>query len=392
MAFFITRGREIFRLIYMDSKPSNPSTAPTSEAINQQASVWMKRGLALLDANTPASLLEALGYFDEAIKLRRQLPLAANPRFRYGLAACWMNRGDALTRLASAEKLAAALRSYDEALAQLRDLPLDDDPLYRRRLAIAWQNRGLILQKQKALTEAEKSFTAAIGVLQAEGAVKISDRTQILATVWMNRANSLILQKNPDAAMAARDAARQTLSLVTAIQTDDLVVAEAGFKARHILCQAIAQLLVENKFTDEAKKDFIAETTDAVDEGLSLAQNWERRGVNQFRHLAQELFRFGTRVYQIYQPHFLDEFLLENLDPAHAPTTFTDNPEMQMAALESVWRAFGEIQRHGFKALNTPEFSGLLERLRALRVMEERLAKLRQNQKSGTGETPVPPC
>jgi tetratricopeptide (TPR) repeat protein len=350
-----------------------------AEATNKQASIWMKRGIALLNANTADKLAEAIGCFDKAIELRRALPLAANPMFPYGLAAGWMNRADALTRLGNSKNLAEALHSYDEALTLLRGLPLDANPLFHRRLAIAWQNRGLVLQRQNAPDEAKKSFEEAVAVLQGKRAVEISDHRQILAAVRLNHANILISQKKDSFAVEARTAAKETLPLVSETEEKDLSAAEIGFKARHILCQAIAKLLAGKNLEDSEIENLVAEATDAVDEGLALARKWERQGINQFRPLALELFRFGARVYQIYQPHFLNEFLLENFDPARSPDAFVGSSEMQAAALESLWRAFREVQRGGFKTLNTPEFSELLERLRELRVVEDRLAELRRH-------------
>ncbi len=177
-----------------------------AHAANREASGWMKRGLALLDEKSPASLAEALTHFERAIELRRTLPLAADPLFRYGLAACWMNRGDALTRLGSAANLAAALQSYDTALEVLRDLPLDENPLFRRRVAIAWQNRGITLQTQGDgnLAEAAKSFGETIAVLQNEKAAAIADRDYLLATAWMNQANALVRDHHPTPAKGRR--------------------------------------------------------------------------------------------------------------------------------------------------------------------------------------------
>jgi hypothetical protein len=353
---------------------------PRFDAVNRQASVWMKRGLALLNENTPASLQEAIAYFDRAIELRRHLPPEVNPFFSYGLAAGWMNRGDALTRLGSVENLAEAVRAYDAALAALRDLPLAANPLFRRRAAIAWQNRGLTLAAQGALSqaEAEKSFAAAAAVLQHEKAAAIEDRDQLLATALMNHANVLTRRGTGEALAQARAAAKNALALTAQTEMQDAAAAEIGLKARHILCQAIAGRLAENDFSAEAKAEWVAEATDAVDDGLTLAQSWEQRGVTQFRSLARELFRFGARVYQIFQPQFLNEFLLEQLDPAQSSGAFAADAGMHAAALESLWRTFREIQRGGFKTLNTPQFAELLEKLRGLRLVEDRLAELRR--------------
>ncbi|HEY4415806.1 MAG TPA: hypothetical protein VGO57_08950 [Verrucomicrobiae bacterium] len=365
----------------MNQDEVNPSQPPSPEALNQQASIWMKRGLALLEASTPVSLLEAIGCFDQAIQLRQQLPLATTAKFRYGLAACWMNRADALTRLKTVKNLAEAVRNYDESLALLHSLPLEEDPLYRRRLAIAWQNRGLTLHTQgapAALVEAERAFAEAITVLQHERAVDILDWKPVLATVWMNRANTLILQKTEAAAIAARLAAKQALALTIPIETKDLSAAKTGFRARYILCQAVAQMLADKNFAEFASDELVAEVTDTVDDGLTLVQEWERQGMAGFRRGAADLFRFGTRVYQTYQPHFLNEFLLENIDPERSSAAFVGSPEMHAAAIESLWRAFRGIQQQGFKTLSTPEFDDFLEQLRTLRVAEERLTGLRQ--------------
>jgi hypothetical protein len=84
----------------------------------------------------------------------------------------------------------------------------------------------------------------------------------------------------------------------------------------------------------------VGAATDAVDEGLAIARQWEQRGVDRFRGLAYDLVRFGTRVYRLYQPQFLSEFVLENLDPARSSGAYVGSPEMRAAALESLWLSF----------------------------------------------------
>src|SRR5262245_6728094 len=103
----------------------------------------MKRGIELLNQGSMEGAAEALGLFESALSLRRQLPIDAVPLFRYGLAACLLNRADVLVRLGGGDNLAAALDGYDEATSLLRSLPLGDDPRFARRLAMAHQNRGI---------------------------------------------------------------------------------------------------------------------------------------------------------------------------------------------------------------------------------------------------------
>jgi hypothetical protein len=82
--------------------------------------------------------------------------------------------------------------------------------------------------------------------------------------------------------------------------------------------------------------DDVHEATDAVDDGLALIRRWEQKGVAGFRMLAADLFRFGSRVYLIYQPQFLQEFLDENLDPAASSAGYVEDKDIRAAAQEIV--------------------------------------------------------
>lgn len=364
----------------------NEEEMQAAAATNDQASARVRRGIALLGGNTPDSLRAAVREFDAAIAARRDLPFKLNPWFLYAHIAGWLNRGDALTRLGGAPNLAEALRSYDEALRLLRDLPLDVDPLFRRRLAIAWQNRGLTLQAQggaPACAEALRSFDEAISVLDDTRAHSIADRELLLATIWMNRGNVLLQATPTDAAIQAQEAARQAGALVANTENHDVTAAEIGFKARHILCQAIAHLLARPGLTASASSELLDEASDAVDAGMGLARQWEARGEHRFRPLAGELFRFGSRVYQTHQPHFLVEFLLENLDPEQSPGAIPASRVMHAAAVEALWRALRNMQREGFKQLNAQQFDQMLASLRELRFAEEKLAELRRSVEGG---------
>ena len=64
-------------------------------------------------------------------------------------------------------------------------------------------------------------------------------------------------------------------------------------------------------------------------------RSWEQRGVEAFRAVAFELFRFGARVYARYQPQFLEEFIDDNMNPALSSQEYVESPDMVMAALEA---------------------------------------------------------
>jgi len=352
------------------------ATADNADARrNALANCWTLRGIDLLNENTRESLTESLRCFEEAIVLRRSLPVMGNPWFCYGLTAGWMNRGDALTRLG--DDLAEAVRSYDEALALLRTMPIDADQRFRTRLAIAWMNRGLTLQEQgtlESLAEAIHSFEEAIAAPGHSLAAGREENRPILACAWMNRGNAL-LRLSPPEALAVRDSVEQALALVAETEKHDLLAAETGLKARYILCQATVEVLAADpSLSPTAAADLLAVATDAVDDGLALAWEWEACGVTRFRDLVSGLFCFGARAYQLHQPHFLMKFLLNGLDPKQSRGAFADHPEMHRAASEAIRSTFGEILRDGFDVLG---FDRLLARLQELRVTEARLAQLR---------------
>ena len=294
----------------------------SADEINQQASVLMKRGIALVDANTPDCLKEAIDHFDSAIALRLTLPLDDNPLFRYGLTAGWINRGDALVRLGSGESRAEALRSYDAALETLSGLEMDTNRLFRRRVAFAWKNRGLaLLQKSDALSrrEAGQSYEAAIAALLEGNAAEISDRPYLLAAVRMNYANALVCEDTMDSLLRARTVAQEAIAAADQNPALDEPMAEVSLKARHILCQAITQLLSRTDPLDLSQKELIGDATDAAEEGMALARTWKHRGIERFSPLAQDLFTFAARAYRSFQPHFVNEFLLEHIEPWPEP-------------------------------------------------------------------------
>jgi len=299
--------------------------------IDAQASVLMKSGIRLLNEGSREGAAEALGYFDRALSLRRRLPIDMVPVFRYGLAACLLNRADAFVRLGGDGNLEAALGAYDEATSLLRTLPLGDDPRFARRLAMAHQNRGIALQLRDATDlGAVAAFNEALNVLAAPEAASITDREYLRAAALVNLANAWAAMKAEGAAAFARQAALDAMTLVAESEATDTAAAEVGLKARHILCRAVAQNL-STASSGAHVPDGVHEATDAVDDGLRLVRLWEQNGIARFRPVAADLLVFGVFVYGTFQPHFVDEFVRENLDPASAPSEFLESVEIRGA-------------------------------------------------------------
>jgi tetratricopeptide (TPR) repeat protein len=321
--------------------------------INTQASVFMKKGIRLMDHTRPEAIAAALRCFDQALELRRRLPIETSPMLRYGLAACWLNRADALMHLETSEQTQMALCSYDEALTLLRDLPLHEDARFPRRLAIAYQNRGLALQSQdaSAIAQAMQEFSKAIAILEDEHAAQISDRLYLLAAVWMNLANAGLAEASTQSVKRAEEAAYRAITLVADLETNDVHIAEVGMKARHVLCHTIARRLSQITDRDARMPSDVHDATDAADDGLALARRWEQKGVARFREIAVDLFRFGIRVYAKYQPQFLREFISDNMDPSRSCREYVESPAMCMAAQEGL-TACGRMGGHERRTRN----------------------------------------
>jgi tetratricopeptide (TPR) repeat protein len=302
------------------------------EASDALASFFMKKGIHLAQSGND---VEALPYFDRALELRRRLPTDL-PIHAYGLAACWLNRAEALTRLGPGHHT-LALCAYDEALALLRPLPLGDDARFSKRLAIALQNRALVLAAHDppATTDAIATLVEAIAVLDHAESIDLVERDYLLAVVSMNLANTQASEATIVSDIDAWEAARRALALVRTHEHEDAASAEAGLRARHVLCQIAGRRLSVQAESKAVMAD-VHDATDLADEGLDLVREWERRGVDRFRDLASDLFRFGARVYAYYQPHFLHEYLSEQLDPLQSAHSYVQSREIQDAGREIV--------------------------------------------------------
>jgi hypothetical protein len=202
---------------------------------------------------------------------------------------------------------------------------------------MAHHNRGLALLAQSAgdFADAVIAFSEAIAVLEHDQSALIPDRQYLLAVVWMNLATARATRTTTESSGLARDAARRAIAFAEPLVRDDADTAEAGVKARHILCQTIAARLSQPATLGDEMPDDVHEATDVADDGLRLVQRWEQRGVARFRSLADDLFRFGAPVYARYQPQFLDEFIRDNLDPERSSRSYVESAEMQSAAQEA---------------------------------------------------------
>lgn len=271
----------------------------------------MKRGIGLMSDGRLESVDLAVSFFDEALELRKRLPVGAVPQFRYGLAACWLNRAEALMRLGGSSRVTLAVHAFDQAIILLRALPLQVDKRFPRRLAIALQNRGLALQALGTDVQAAiDAFTQAKAVLDHDQSAAIRDRSYLLAAVCTNLADAYASGALDSTGSLASASARRALALMKDLEGRAVDAAAVALKARHVLCRTLAGRLSLHRDATPLP-DEVHDATDLADEGLDLVRRWEAKGETRFRDIALDLFRFGSAVYRTHQPQFFEEFVLD---------------------------------------------------------------------------------
>jgi tetratricopeptide (TPR) repeat protein len=255
-------------------------------------------------------------------------PFASGLSARRDLGIAWMNRGHGFQQ---AGRLAEAIAAYAAAIIQLRTLPIADHPAMANSLGAAWMNHGLLLHRAHGTAraaEALASFEAAAGVLRAFSLEGNPWPRRNLTGTLLNRANLLLdLAGLAEAAAGAREA----LALCLPHERLDPVDAGLGLKVRRVLCDALGQLIVSSGADQDA---LAAEAGDLVDDALAIIRHWHRRGETVDELLAARFFRYGTRLYRSHQPHFLAEFIQENLPLA--------NPEFHAIALDAIDAALAD--------------------------------------------------
>jgi hypothetical protein len=290
-----------------------PPLDPLVDEINSQASAWVREGLQLLDDGGRDSVQSALALFERALDVRRRLPVTASPLLQYDLAGTWLNRAAALMQLDELAHSPEALRCGDEAIAVMRQLPLALDPRFPRRLAIAFQNRGLVhlAQGPQANYRAIQDFIDAIAVLESEESEAIEDRQYLLSALWVSLADIQANGNNDAAWRRAVESASHGRALVGDAAFVHLAAADVSLKGCHVCCRALARCL-SSAAASEVLSDDVHAATDAAEDGLRLVAHWEQQGVRVFDAIGLDLFAFGSRVYEAYQPQFLAEFQAEH--------------------------------------------------------------------------------
>jgi tetratricopeptide (TPR) repeat protein len=283
---------------------------------------WMNRGNALQKMATAVRWAEAVAAYDQAIAVFKTLPLEAEPRFRNHLGAAWMNRGHALTLLSDA----AAGGSFKEAIAQLEMLPLEADPFYRLNLAGAWTNLAHVS----------------------------------LAPV------------SPAPRACSQAAARRALELVACAERTEKDFAAMSLRARRALVMALGDLLYAAERKGDSLDELTSEATDVIEDGMFIVRLFESRGIVMLRPLGARLFRLGAHLYGVHQPHFLGEFVLENL----GAQTLAADAEFRAIATDAVANALARLHQPRPILAGTRDAEKLIATAQSLRSAQDQLLKI----------------
>ena len=300
------------------------------------AAQWLRSGQTLEAGGTSQELSEAVQCYDHAIRLLQDYQ-AGDTESIQELAIAWMNRGNVLQKHSSVEAIQRAVESYDQAIALFSELPSTDDSALINSLGAAWLNRAHALQQlgishqSEAIRSCEQAVTI-LGRLPLE--THLAGRLN-LAGAHINFAHLILASTDKKRYEHAHAAAAAALKLSVEHELKRAGFAEIGLKARRVLCEVIGQWLIESN-EPPRHHQLIATASDAVDTGLTLARRWESLDASQFRPLAERLFRFGTAFYRRHQPHFLADFVLENVDCDHTSDAFQNYPAIHTIAHESL--------------------------------------------------------
>ena len=306
----------------------------------EESTRWMVAGL---EAMAREEWQRALGHFENALVLRERLPWRSDPESAWMLAAAWINRGDALLRLDQPELLHEAVISFDRVVEAMDHVPLGKNPAFVERLVLAWINRGTACGGLGDLEGAAAGFLEAERIISAQETQMTAELRFMEAMLRTNRAKTLIGAARPQEAW---EDVRIAIQILRNFGTSPPVVI-AAIKARCIQCRALA-LLLEEPGGAERVGDWIAEATDSVEEALALLRFSGHRG-----EWVADLVRYGAKIYQECQPHFLGEFLAEWLT-GEGP--LADDRALREEMKNSLLLAQVEVERKVFLLPHDTEF------------------------------------
>ena len=349
---------------------------PTPNGRFAAASDALQKGQALEARGDATSIQEAIARYDQAIAAMSENPIRTSEA-DWQLALGWMNRGNALQKLAGSENLHQSVAAYDHAIGYFEKITPRTPATHANSLGAAWLNRSHALHElgKSHHDEAMKSCQQAVSILET-----LPHQTHLvgrlnLAGAKLNLAHLLIDSPDENRLIRAYTATGDALNLAAEHELERAAFAEIGLKSRRILCEIIGQWLIETH-DPQRQQQLIATASDAVDTGLTLARRWASSDDTAFRSLAVRLFRFGTAFYRRHQPHFLADFVLENIDPEHTSDAYREHPEFHAIARDSLTASLLDLRSQFPVVAQDPSSDRRLQTVHAIQSALNRLSEL----------------
>jgi hypothetical protein len=254
----------------------------------------MHAGMAAMAAS---DWRRALVDFENAVRLRHQLPWKTDGHAAWLLAAAWLNHGEAMWQGKSPECLAAAVRSMDGCISAMAHVPLADEPRFADRLILAWINRGTLHGELTKTPQALADLDEAAALLETWGRDASPTRRVLVSMCATHRARILLQSGHAIEAWHASSEALEGLATVDA--------PSARIKVCSLRCQILATLL-EEKHDLTFLGDWIAVASDSAAQALAVA-----RATGRIDDWLPDLVRYAARIHRCCQPELLVGFLRE---------------------------------------------------------------------------------
>lgn len=318
---------------------------------------WLRYGQAQESRATAESVANAVQSYRRAIELLTTQP---GEQVRKELGIAWMNFGNARQKETDPLASEEAVRAYDDAIALLDDNSVPNDSASRNSVGAAWMNRGHALQRRglrEGIAAALESYDRAIALLETLPLNENEFFAINLAAALLNRAQALLALPTPEAT-AAHAAGNKALKLVIETARTDPMAADIALKTYHALCAALSQRL--SRSPDAA---LIAETSDTIDDALTLVRHWEAQGVQAIRPFEIVFYRFGARFYLSHRPQFIAEFLLETLNHVSASGVTPDSGELLSIATSTLAQTRSDVYNRSLLNPNDARLARMREEL-----------------------------
>ncbi len=255
--------------------------------------------------------------FRRSLEILETLPWQKELRYQHQLAATWLNLGNNLARSANPTKPEpSTIEAFEKGLRFIEETPSTEIEVAALRAGL---NSGLgrALMWSSDSEQLKRSIDCFEASIKTIGEVPERERQSPrflleAASAHANRANLLTrADVTKESIQETLKSAEIALRFSSTSEQDHLLAAEVSLSARRSICHAFG--IIINNQTPEAQQQMHEKATDVLEDGLKLAQLWQRRGATGLQASTHHLFHLGCAFYCTQQPHFLPEFIMENI-------------------------------------------------------------------------------